>query len=163
MRTVCSLISPVVAFMKRARTKIGAEKVMSFSLHSSTENLGGGRRSESDASNSSSRRSWPVKSSMGLMSANVSASPLSRNHSNEARWMEIRSGRGRTWSRLAKEKRSRATERGKATPQGANDGAGARAVKPAESKGLTRTGTATRQFTPEETRGQGPRIGLRRG
>ena len=42
MKTVCSLISPVVAFMKRARTKIGAEKVMSFSLHSSTENFGGG-------------------------------------------------------------------------------------------------------------------------
>ena len=57
MKTVCSLISPVVAFMKRARTKIGAEKVMSFSLHSSTENFGGGRRSGSDASNSSSRRS----------------------------------------------------------------------------------------------------------
>src|SRR5439155_18606099 len=94
---------------------------------------------------------------MGLMSANVSASPLSRNHWNEARWMEIRSGRGRTWSRLAKEKRSRATERGKATPQGANDGAGARPVKPAESNGLTRTDTATRQLTPEETRGQGPR------
>ena len=49
MKTVCSLISPVVAFMKRARTKIGAEKVMSFSLHSSTVNLGGGRRSWSDA------------------------------------------------------------------------------------------------------------------
>jgi hypothetical protein len=43
MKTVCSLISPVEAFMKRARTKIGAEKVMSFSLHSSTLNLGGGR------------------------------------------------------------------------------------------------------------------------
>src|SRR5205085_11692576 len=116
-----------------------------------TENFGGGRRSGSDASNSSSSLSWPVKSSMGLMSAKVSDRPRSRNQSNEARWMAIRSGRSRTWSRLAKEKRSRATERGKATPQGANDGAGARAVKPAESKGLTRTGTATRQFTPEET------------
>src|SRR5205823_13101997 len=100
---------------------------------------------------------------MGLMSAKVSASPLSRNHWNEARWMEIRSGRGRTWLRLAKEKRSRATERGKATPQGANGGAGARLVKPVCAEGSTRAGTATRQFTPEETRGQGPRIGLRRG
>src|SRR5258708_35986273 len=49
MKTVCSLISPVEAFMKRARTKIGAEKVMSFSLHSSTVNLGGGRRAPSAA------------------------------------------------------------------------------------------------------------------
>ena len=55
MKTVCSLISPVLAFMKRARAKIGAEKVMSFSLHSSTVNLGGGRRSSSKGSNSSSR------------------------------------------------------------------------------------------------------------
>src|SRR3954462_5404430 len=97
------------------------------------------------------------------MSANVSDRPRSRNQSNEARWIAIRSGRGKTWSRLAKEKRSRATERGKATPQGANDRAGTRAVKPANSEGLTRAGTATCQFTPEETRGQGPRIGLRRG
>jgi hypothetical protein len=52
------LISPVVAFMKRARTKIGAEKVMSFSLHSSTENLGGGLKSSSFGSNSNS--SWSV-------------------------------------------------------------------------------------------------------
>jgi hypothetical protein len=40
MKTVCSLISPVLAFMKRARTKTGAAYVMSFSLHSSTENFG---------------------------------------------------------------------------------------------------------------------------
>ena len=83
MKTVCSLISPVEAFMKRARTKIGAEKVMSFSLHSSTENFGGGRRSSSSGSNSSSRRSVPLKSSMGLMSRNVSARPVWRNHSKE--------------------------------------------------------------------------------
>ena len=37
--------------MKRARTKMGAEKVMSFSLHSSSENFGGGRRSSSSGSN----------------------------------------------------------------------------------------------------------------
>ncbi|CAB4766841.1 unannotated protein [freshwater metagenome] len=75
MKTVCSLISPVAAFMKRARTKIGAEKVMSFSLHSSTVNLGGGRRSSSSGSNSSSSWSVSVKSLIGLMSRKVSAMP----------------------------------------------------------------------------------------
>ena len=79
---------------------------MSFSLHSSTGNLGGGRRSGSVGSNSSSRRSWPVKSSIGLMSAKVSARPWSRNQWNESRWMAMRSGSGRTSSRLANEKRS---------------------------------------------------------
>ena len=69
MKTVCSLISPVLAFMKRARAKIGAEKVMSFSLHSSTVNLGGGRRSSSNGSNSSSRLSVSVKSLIGEMCA----------------------------------------------------------------------------------------------
>src|SRR3954469_15604110 len=84
---------------------------MSFSLHSSTVNLGGGRRSGSLASNSSSSRSWPVKSSMGLISRNVSARWTSRNFLNESRCTAIRSGSGRTSSRLAKENRSRATER----------------------------------------------------
>ena len=84
---------------------------MSFSLHSSTVNLGGGRRSGSLASNSSSRRSWPVKSSMGLMSLNVSARWTSRNFLKESRWTAMRSGSGRTSSRLAKVNRSRATER----------------------------------------------------
>src|SRR5436853_3350480 len=80
---------------------------MSLSLHSTTENVGGGRRSGSDASNSSSSRSWPVKSSIGLMSRKVSAKPVSRNQRNESRWTAIRSGRGRTSSRLEKETRSR--------------------------------------------------------
>src|ERR1039458_8519291 len=40
------------------------------------------------------------------MSSNASASPLSRNHWNESRWMAIRSGRGRASSILANEKRS---------------------------------------------------------
>ena len=83
MKTVCSLISPVAAFMKRARTKIGAEKVMSFSLHSSTENFGGGRRSSSSGSNSSSSWRVSVKSLIGLMSRKVSARPSCRNHSND--------------------------------------------------------------------------------
>src|SRR6516162_1591060 len=79
---------------------------MSFSLHSSTENFGGGRRSASVGSNSSSRLSCPVKSSIGLMSLKASARPLSRNHWNESRWMAIRSGSGRASSMLAKETRS---------------------------------------------------------
>src|SRR5579875_702206 len=79
---------------------------MSFSRHSSTENFGGGRRSGSLASNSSSRLSCPVKSWMGLMSLNASDRPRSRNHWNESRWMAMRSGRGRTSWRLAKENRS---------------------------------------------------------
>src|ERR1700731_3646011 len=84
---------------------------MSFSLHSSTENFGGGRRSASVGSNSRISLSDPEKSSMGLMSRKVSARPCSRNHLKESRWMEMRSGSGRTSSRLAKEKRSRETGR----------------------------------------------------
>src|ERR1700722_13873983 len=106
MKTVCSLISPVVALRKRARTNTGAAYVMSFSLHSSTENFGCGRRSTSPGSNSSSRLSWPVKSSIGLMSAKASARPRSRNQRKESRCTETRSGRARTSSRLAKENRS---------------------------------------------------------
>src|SRR5688500_3957283 len=79
---------------------------MSFSLHSSTVNLGGGRRSGSLGSNSSSRRNCPVKSSIGLMSRKASPSPCSRNHWNESRWIAMRSGSGKTSSNLEKEKRS---------------------------------------------------------
>src|SRR5580704_8276721 len=85
---------------------------MSFSLHSSTENLGGGRRSGSAGSNSSSRLSCPVKSSIGLMSPKVSARPRSRNHWNESRWIATRSGSGSASSMLAKEKRSGLLDRG---------------------------------------------------
>ena len=56
---------------------------MSFSLHSSTENFGSGRRSSSSGSNSSSSWSVSVKSLIGLMSRKVSARPFSRNQSNE--------------------------------------------------------------------------------
>src|SRR5215211_869504 len=80
---------------------------MSFSLHSSTENLGGGRRSSSSGSNSSSSWSVSVKSLMGLMSWNASARPRWRNQLKESRWMAIRSGSSRTSSRLANEYRSR--------------------------------------------------------
>src|ERR1035438_10877944 len=79
---------------------------MSFALHSSIENLGGGRRSGSVGSKSSFRLSWSVKSSIGLMSPNVSARPRSRNHWKESRWMATRSGSGSASSMLANEKRS---------------------------------------------------------
>src|SRR5262249_15526198 len=95
---------------------------MSFSLHSSTENFGGGRRSWSVGSNSRISLSDPEKSSIGLMSLKVSASPSSRNHLNESRWIEMRSGSGRTSSRLANEKRSLDAERvGKAYSWGRSD------------------------------------------
>ncbi len=90
-------------FMNLARTKIGAAKVMSFSLHSSTENFGSGRRSSSSGSNSSSSWSVSVKSLMGLMSRKVLARPCARNQSKELRWMAMRSGSSRTSSRFAKE------------------------------------------------------------
>src|SRR5437763_2390059 len=89
---------------------------MSFSLHSSTENFGGGRRSSSAGSNSNSSCSVSVKSLIGLMSRNVSASPWWRNHSKDSRWIAIRSGRGRASSRLANEYRCReAVREGKET------------------------------------------------
>ena len=103
MKTVCSLISPVFWLMNRARTKIGAEKVMSFSLHSSTENFGGGRRSSSSGSNSSSSCKVSVKSLIGEMSRKVSASPCWRNHLKDSRWIAMRSGSARASSRFAKE------------------------------------------------------------
>src|SRR5580658_8272890 len=84
---------------------------MSFSLHSSTENFGGGRKSWSVGSNSRMSLSEPEKSSIGLMSRKASAKPLSRNHWKESRCTEIRSGSGRTSSRFANEKRSRVTGR----------------------------------------------------
>ena len=63
MKTVCSLISPVPAFMNRAVTNSGRAKVMSRSRHSSSECFGG-----SKTWSASSSFSWPVKSSIGEMS-----------------------------------------------------------------------------------------------
>ena len=103
MKTVCSLISPVFSFLNAARTKMGAEKVMSLSLHSSIVNFGGGHRSSSVGSNSSSNESVSLKSVMGLRSRNVSATPSALNHSNDFRWMSMRWGSGRTSSRLPNE------------------------------------------------------------
>ncbi|SRR5688572_29780219 len=84
---------------------------MSFSLHSSTENLGGGRRSSSSGSNSSSSWRVSVKSLIGLMSLKVSARPWCRNHSKLRRWMAMRSGSSSGSTRLANEYRSRRVER----------------------------------------------------
>src|SRR5579875_2243384 len=133
---------------------------MSFSLHSSTENLGGGRRSGSDGSNSSSRLSWPVKSSIGLMSANASARPLSRNHWKESRWMAMRSGRGSASSMLAKDTRSGLRDRegnGQLLPFGRGAGDG-RSVRNWE-RGIR--GTAGR--TGNEAAGDGGSGGTREG
>ena len=54
---------------------------MSFSLHSSTENLGGGPQVLVVGSNSSSSWSVSLKSLIGLMSRKVSARPWLRNQS----------------------------------------------------------------------------------
>src|SRR5690606_892118 len=78
-----------------------------FSLHSSTVNFGGGRRSSSSGSNSSSSCSVSEKSLMGEMSANVSFRPRSRNHLKESRWTATRSGSGSASSMFANEYRSR--------------------------------------------------------
>src|SRR3984957_7506852 len=70
MKTVWLLISPVELLMNSAVTNMGAEKVMSLSLHSSAEYLGGSNRwsrNESDM--------VPVKSSMGLISSKISSRP----------------------------------------------------------------------------------------
>src|SRR5579864_9313157 len=70
MNTVWLLISPVVLLMNSAVTNIGAEYVMSLSLHSSAEYLGGSNRwsrNESDM--------VPEKSSIGLISSKISSRP----------------------------------------------------------------------------------------
>src|SRR6201998_1079649 len=70
MNTVWLLISPVVLLMNSAVTNIGAEYVMSLSLHSSSEYLGGSNRwSRND------RDIVPEKSSIGLISSKISSSP----------------------------------------------------------------------------------------
>ena len=66
---------------------------MSFSLHSSTENLGGGRRSSSSGSNSSSRRRVPLKSSIGTdVAEGLGRGRCAGTTRRLSRWMEIRSG-----------------------------------------------------------------------
>src|ERR1700683_1333238 len=125
---------------------------MSFSLHSSTENFGGGRRSWSLGSNSKMSLSDPEKSSIGLMSRKASARPLSRNHWKESRWTEIRSGSGRTSSRFAKENRSRVAGRDgqDSSPEDAvaTEARQAVALKTKDANGQ---GTATDQYTTSRT------------
>src|SRR6201996_4465833 len=70
MKTVWLLISPVVLLMNSAVTNMGAEYVMSLSLHSSAEYFGGSKRwSRND------RDIVPEKSSIGLISSKISSSP----------------------------------------------------------------------------------------
>ena len=111
MKTVCSLISPVPAFMNRAVTKSGRAYVMSRSRHSSSEYFGG-----SKTWSVSSSLSWPVKSSMGEMSERTSATPCSRNHSNESRCTAMRSGSSRTSRSFENERRSRDAGETNVTP-----------------------------------------------
>src|SRR3954454_12080013 len=70
MKTVWLLISPVVVFMNSAVTKSGAEYVMSRSLHSSIEYLGGSNRWSRNDSDME-----PEKSSIGEISSKISSSP----------------------------------------------------------------------------------------
>src|SRR6202035_2197204 len=70
MKTVWLLISSVVLLMNSAVTNIGAEYVMSLSLHSSSEYFGGSKRwSRND------RDIVPEKSSIGLISSKISSRP----------------------------------------------------------------------------------------
>src|SRR5215470_569732 len=70
MNTVWLLISPVELLMNSAVTNIGAEYVMSLSLHSSTEYFGGSNRWSRNE-----RDMVLVKSSMGLISSKISSRP----------------------------------------------------------------------------------------
>src|SRR6202161_4074473 len=70
MKTVWLLISPVVLLMNSAVTNMGAEYVMSLSLHSSAEYLGGSNRWSRNE-----RDMVPVKSSIGLISSKISSRP----------------------------------------------------------------------------------------
>src|SRR5215216_2754797 len=124
---------------------------MSFSLHSSTENLGGGRRSSSVGSNSSSSWSVSLKSLMGEMSRKVSASPWSRNQSKLSRWMAMRSGSSSGSARLANEYRSRMVERagnGYSSLVGCVEDAGARQIHAPKRRWRKNERTATKKDNP---------------
>src|SRR5271167_3662660 len=70
MNTVWLLTSPVVLLMNSAVTNIGAEYVMSLSLHSSSEYFGGSNRWSRNE-----RDMVPEKSSIGLISSKISSRP----------------------------------------------------------------------------------------
>src|SRR3982750_196168 len=70
MNTVWLLISPVVLLVNSAVTNIGAENVMSLSLHSSSVYFGGSKRwSRND------KDIDPEKSSIGEISSKISSRP----------------------------------------------------------------------------------------
>src|SRR3954454_7034885 len=105
---------------------------MSFSLHSSTVNFGGGRRSSSSGSNSNSSWRASEKSLIGEMSRKVSANPSLRNHSKLSRCTAMRSGSSNGSPRLANEYRSRETEReATATPSRRTGGGNADGLRQA--------------------------------
>src|ERR1035441_11036459 len=75
MNTVWLLISPVLLLMNSAVTNIGAEYVMSLSLHSSAEYFGGSNRWSRNE-----RDMVPVKSSIGLISSDRKSTRLNSSH-----------------------------------------------------------------------------------
>src|ERR1041384_2692270 len=115
MNTVWLLISPVEWLVNSAVTNSGAQYVRSFSLHSS---IGAFTSSKRGAENDSDM--VPEKSSMGLISSRISASPerafgspavrlwnpsLPTNQSNDSFWMARRLGTSRCSVILPKETR----------------------------------------------------------
>src|ERR1700742_1248673 len=105
MNTVWLLISPVVWLVTSAVTNSGAQYVRSFSLHSSIEALTSSKRGAENDSDI-----VPEKSSIGLISSRISASPeraclsslerfahasLPTNQSNDSVWMARRLGTSR--------------------------------------------------------------------
>src|SRR5690349_3660031 len=113
MNTVWLLISPVVWLVNSAVTNNGAQYVRSFSLHSAIEALTSSKRgAEND------RDMVPEKSSMGLISSRISASPeracgspaerfchasLPTSQSNDSVWIARRLGTSRCSVILPKE------------------------------------------------------------
>src|SRR5258705_4935957 len=105
MNTVWLLISPVEWLVNSAVTNSGAQYVRSFSLHSSIEALTSSKRGAEKDSDI-----VPEKSSIGLISSRISASPeraclsslerfaqasLPTNQSNDSVWMARRLGTSR--------------------------------------------------------------------
>src|SRR4029078_3404363 len=81
MKTVWLLISPAPVLVNSAVTNIGAEYVMSLSLHSSTEYLGGSKRWSRNDSDME-----PEKSSIGLISSKISCRPEGGRELCRALW-----------------------------------------------------------------------------
>src|SRR5215813_6688439 len=113
MNTVWLLISPVVWLVNSAVTNSGAQYVRSFSLHSSIGALTSSKRGAENDSDI-----VPEKSSMGLISSRISASPeracdssaervaqasLPTSQSNDSFWMARRLGTSRCSVILPKE------------------------------------------------------------